>query len=102
MPPAPTPDPEQKRGGHEPKAPSADDLLALMNAVEARPEQTVEVDLEARTVVCDTGRFAAILPDGTRKQLLEGSWNAAAVLLEAGDAIEATASRLPYVSGFGG
>ncbi len=30
-----------------------------------------------------------------------GSWNATAVLLDAGDAIERTAESLPYVSGFG-
>ena len=77
-----------------------DDLEALMNAVSARPEQTVRVDVRARSVACDVGAFAAQIPDGTREQLLEGSWNATAVLLEAGDAIEHTAGELPYVSGF--
>ena len=77
-----------------------DDLDALMNAVSARPEQTVTVDVRARSVACDVGTFAARIPDGTREQLLEGSWNATAVLLEAGDAIERTAGELPYVSGF--
>jgi hypothetical protein len=37
-----------------------------------------------------------------RQQLLGGTWDATAVLLEAGDAIEATAARLPYVQGFSG
>jgi len=77
-----------------------DDLEALMNAVEARPRQTVTVDVAARSVTCDVGVFAAQIPDGTREQLLEGSWNATAVLLDAGDAIERTAERLPYVAGF--
>ena len=40
------------------------------------------------------------VPDGARAQLVEGSWNATAVLLEAGDAIDAAAERLPYVRGF--
>ena len=78
----------------------ADDLDALMNAVEARPDQIVTVDVAARSVTCDAGTFAAQIPDGTRTQLLEGSWNATAVLLDAGDAIERTAESLPYVSGF--
>ena len=78
----------------------ADDLDALMNAVEARPDQTVTVDVATRTVTCDVGAFAAQISDGTREQLLEGSWNATAVLLDAGDAIERTAQRLPYVAGF--
>ena len=38
--------------------------------------------------------------DGTRKSLLEGTWNATAVLLEAGDRIEAAGLALPYVTGF--
>ena len=46
------------------------------------------------------GTAAANVPDGTRAQLLEGTWNATAVLLEGGDAIERTAQRLPYASGF--
>ena len=76
------------------------DLDALMNAVEARPAQKLTVDVAARTVTCDVGTFAAQIPDGTRVQLIEGSWNATAVLLDAGDAIEAAAQRLPYVSEF--
>jgi 3-isopropylmalate/(R)-2-methylmalate dehydratase small subunit len=79
-----------------------DDLDALMNAVEARPGQTLTVDVAARTVTCDVGTLAAQIPDGTRGQLLEGTWNATAVLLGAGPAIERTAAGLPYLSGFSG
>jgi 3-isopropylmalate/(R)-2-methylmalate dehydratase small subunit len=79
---------------------SADDLEALMDAVEARADQIVTVDVAARSVTCDVGTFAAQIPDGTREQLLEGSWNATAVLFDAGAAIERTAQRLPYVSDF--
>jgi len=78
----------------------ADDLDSLMNAVAARPEQTVTADIAARTVTCDAGTFEAQIPDGTRQQLLEGSWNATAVLLDAGNRIEEAAGRLPYVDGF--
>ena len=76
------------------------DLDALMNAVEARPTQKLTVDVAARSVTCDVGTFTAQIPDGTRVQLLEGSWNATAVLLDAGDAIERAARQLPYVTGF--
>ena len=78
-----------------------DDLKALMDSVSANPEQTVTLDIEARTVACDAGTFAARIPDGTREQLLAGTWNATAVLLEAGAAIEETAARLPYLGGAG-
>jgi 3-isopropylmalate/(R)-2-methylmalate dehydratase small subunit len=76
------------------------DLARLMDAVEADPAQQVVVDLAARSVSCRAGVFAAGVPDSVRGQLLEGSWNATSVLLEAGDAIEACAARLPYLSGF--
>ncbi len=76
------------------------DLAALFDAVELDPAQEVAVDLEALTVTCRAGRFRAALPEGARRQLLEGSWNATAVLLEGGDGIERTARALPYFEGF--
>jgi 3-isopropylmalate dehydratase small subunit len=42
----------------------------------------------------------ARIPDGPRNQLVNGTWDSTAVLLEAGNAIEATAKKLPYVAGF--
>jgi 3-isopropylmalate dehydratase small subunit len=80
----------------------ADDLAALMDSVVLDPEQEVVVDLEARTVSSRAGTFAATLPDGVRLQLLEGNWNATQVLLDAGDAIEAAAARIAYLSDFPG
>jgi len=77
------------------------DLATLMDIVELDPGQEVVIDLEARTVTSRAGTMAAGIRDGTRQQLLEGSWNATSVLLEAGDAIEAAAERLPYLGGFG-
>jgi 3-isopropylmalate/(R)-2-methylmalate dehydratase small subunit len=79
---------------------AADDLAALMDSIALDSEQTVEVDLEAGQVRHRGASYAAAIPDGSRKQLLEGSWNATAVLLGAGDEIEATAQRLPYMRGF--
>jgi 3-isopropylmalate/(R)-2-methylmalate dehydratase small subunit len=76
------------------------DLANLFDSVELDPAQEVGVDLETLTVTSRAGRFAAGLPDGARSQLREGSWNATAVLLEAGDAIERAAAALPYVAGF--
>ena len=61
------------------------DLTALMDSVELDPGQEVVIDLEARTVTSRAGTMAAGIRDGTRQQLLEGSWNATSVLLEAGD-----------------
>ena len=76
------------------------DLAALMESVELDPQQEVVVDLAAATVTSRAGSFPAGIPEGARRQLLEGSWDATGVLLEAGDAIEATARALPYLGGF--
>jgi 3-isopropylmalate/(R)-2-methylmalate dehydratase small subunit len=76
------------------------DLAKLMDAVELDPAQEVVVDLAKRSVSSRAGTLAAALPEGVRQQLLEGTWNATAVLLEAGDAIERAAARLPYLRGF--
>ena len=76
----------------------ARDLDALMDAVEARPGAGAStVDLAARTRhLRARARSPRGIPDGARRQLLEGSWNATAVLLDAGDAIERTArARCP-------
>jgi 3-isopropylmalate/(R)-2-methylmalate dehydratase small subunit len=77
-----------------------DDLATLMDAVEADPSQEVVVDLRDLTVRCRAGRYVASIPEGVRDQLLDGTWNATAILLDAGGAIERHAESLPYVSGF--
>jgi hypothetical protein len=42
------------------------------------------------------------IPDGTRQQLLEGTWDATSQLLAAGEAIETKMGALPYPRGFEG
>ena len=79
-----------------------DDLAALMESVELDPAQEVTVDIVARTVTSRAGVAQAGIPDGTRDQLTEGTWDATGVLLDAGDAIESTAGALPYVSDYAG
>ena len=76
------------------------DLERLMDAVELDPAQQLVLDLAAGTLVSRVGTQRIAMPDGARRQLLEGSWDAMAVLMEARDAIQATAERLPYVGGF--
>lgn len=73
------------------------DLATVMDSVELDPQQSIEIDVQASKVRCRAGEFDAGIPAGTRKMLLEGSWDATRVLLDAGDLIEQTAARLPYV-----
>jgi 3-isopropylmalate/(R)-2-methylmalate dehydratase small subunit len=77
------------------------DLAKLMDSVDLDPSQELVVDLAKRSVHSRAGTLQASMPEGARQQLLEGSWNATAVLLEAGGAIERTAARLPYLHDFG-
>ena len=73
------------------------DLSTVMDSIELDPQQNVEIDVQGSKVRCRAGEFDAGIPAGTRKMLLEGSWDATRVLLEAGDLIEETAKALPYV-----
>jgi len=76
-------------------------LEELMDSVELDPRQELVLDVQAGTLRYRGGTVPATIPAGARSQLVGGTWNATAVLLEAGDAIDATASRLPYVGNFG-
>ena len=79
---------------------SHDDVIWLMEALELDPDQELELDLHAKTLGFARGLLRVEIPEGARRQLLEGTWHGTATLLAAGEAIERTAERLPYVRGF--
>ncbi|NNL85955.1 MAG: 3-isopropylmalate dehydratase small subunit [Myxococcales bacterium] len=81
---------------------SAADIATLMESIELDPSQEVAIDVEAKTVTAKSGVFRAEIPEGARNQLLEGTWQATGVLLDAATAIDATAKGLPYTTGFAG
>jgi 3-isopropylmalate/(R)-2-methylmalate dehydratase small subunit len=76
------------------------DLEWLRKAIERAPKDAVSVDVAKQEVRFGDRVITAKVPDGPRNQLVNGTWDSTAVLLEAGDTIEATAKKLPYVSGF--
>jgi 3-isopropylmalate/(R)-2-methylmalate dehydratase small subunit len=76
------------------------DLEWLQKAIERAPKEAVSVDVEKQEVRFGDRVIKATVPDGPRNQLVAGTWDSTAVLLEAGDKIEATAKKLPYVAGF--
>ena len=76
------------------------DLEWLQRQVSLSPQQTVSVDVEKQEVRFGDRVIKATVPDGARNQLVNGTWDSTAVLLEAGAAIEATAKKLPYATGF--
>ena len=76
------------------------DLEWLQKAISLNPQIPVAVDVEKQEVHFSDRVIKATVPDGPRNQLVAGTWDSTAVLLEAGAAIEATAAKLPYVKGF--
>jgi 3-isopropylmalate/(R)-2-methylmalate dehydratase small subunit len=72
----------------------------LMRAVETDPSTAVVVDLETRTVSAAGRSYALEMPEGVRRQLVEGLWDTTVELLSARAEIQATAARLPYMNGF--
>ena len=76
------------------------DLEWLQRAIGRGPQESVTVDVEKQEVRFGDRVIKATVPDGPRNQLVGGTWDSTAVLLEAGAAIETTAKKLPYVVGF--
>jgi 3-isopropylmalate/(R)-2-methylmalate dehydratase small subunit len=72
----------------------------LQQAIGRSPREIVTVDVEKQEVRFGARVIKAAMPDGPRNQLVAGTWDSTAVLLEAGPAIETTANRLPYVTGY--
>ena len=76
------------------------DIEWLQKAIGREPQKVVTVDVERQEVRLGDRVIRATMPDGPRNQLVTGTWDSTAVLLEAGAAIEATAGKLPYVKGW--
>jgi 3-isopropylmalate/(R)-2-methylmalate dehydratase small subunit len=72
----------------------------LMKAIEEDPAHDLVVDVDARSATYRGKAYAIEIPDGVRKQLLDGTWDATRVLLSAADQVKETATSLPYVAGF--
>ena len=79
---------------------SMEDIEWLQKAIGRAPKELVTVDVEKQEVRLGDRVIKATMPDGPRHQLVRGTWDSTAVLLEAGAAIEATAGRWPYVKGY--
>ncbi len=78
----------------------SEDLAQLGKIVTQYPDQEIVLDLEDRVVRFGERSVPALIPDGTRNQLLMGTWNAMGVLLEAEHEIHRVARSLPYVTGY--
>jgi len=81
---------------------SAEALDELQRLVEEDPRVEVTVDLQNCTISLNDRSFALSIPDGPRRAFLEGTWDSTGELLDAKEAIQATARSLPYVNGYAG
>ena len=79
---------------------SREDLEWLQRAIGREPGKPITVDVLKQEARFGDRVIRAQMPDGPRHQLVTGTWDSTAVLLEAGAAIEATAKKLPYISGY--
>jgi 3-isopropylmalate/(R)-2-methylmalate dehydratase small subunit len=75
---------------------------ALHAAVEREPTLTLEVSIEGKTIRAGSATYPFTMPDGPRKQFLEGRWDSTAELLASKDKIRETAAKLPYFGGYAG
>jgi 3-isopropylmalate/(R)-2-methylmalate dehydratase small subunit len=80
-------------------APAAD-VRAIMERIERNPDARAHIDLAAGTCEVDGFRCAVSMPPKTRQAFTSGAWDTTGMLLDRFDEVEATAARLPYVSGF--
>ena len=76
------------------------ELEALYRYAEKAPQAEGRLDIAAATVQLGEVMIDAALPADVQASFLDGGWNATSVLLEAGEAIVETASRLPYLTRF--
>jgi len=76
---------------------SEETLHLLTQAVEAKPEAALTIDLENMQIKCGENKFPCELPESAREGLMAGEWDALALLLKDQQDIEAVADKLHYV-----
>jgi 3-isopropylmalate/(R)-2-methylmalate dehydratase small subunit len=77
---------------------AAADLASLRQAVDADPETSVTIDLQAMRVRSSGGLdFPVTMPDSARDALISGRWDPIQELLDNDAAISAKAAELGYV-----
>jgi 3-isopropylmalate/(R)-2-methylmalate dehydratase small subunit len=78
----------------------AEVMEELMRRCEARPDLEFVLDLPALRITAGDASFPVSMPEGARRQLVDGAWDTTGELLAARDDIERTAAALPYFSGW--
>ncbi|MNC86875.1 isopropylmalate isomerase small subunit [compost metagenome] len=79
---------------------AAADIAAIMERIERNPDARLHLDLLAGTCDADGLHCAVSLPPKMREAFITGAWDTTGMLLDRFEEVEATAAKLPYVSGF--
>lgn len=73
---------------------------ALQGWIEQHPDSDIVVDIAGGRVTAGDATFPLSLPPAARDAFVSGQWDATGLLLDDVAQVEATAARLPYVSGW--
>lgn len=76
---------------------TSEQLRTIGAAVESDPEAEITIDVPNETVTVDGEVHQVVIRSAAKHALAAGRWDPIAELLEADDAIAATAARLPYL-----
>ncbi|MFG3819624.1 3-isopropylmalate dehydratase small subunit [Limnothrix redekei LRLZ20PSL1] len=77
---------------------SHEDVLALQGAIEANPSASVSLDLVNLTAAIGDLTITVTMKEGPRQAFLSGMWDSCGQLVSQGEAVQATAGRLPYLA----
>ena len=76
---------------------TAESLRTLVAAIQSDPDAELTIDVENETVTVGGEVHQVVVRSTAKHALAAGRWDPIAELLEADDAIAATAARLPYL-----
>lgn len=77
---------------------AAETVAQVQAALESNPSLSVTLDLDSQTVQFGDQSAVVSMPEGVRQAFLAGTWDACGQLVANGEAIRATAAKLPYVA----
>lgn len=78
---------------------SHNDRMELTRRIEANPRLEITLDVEKKEIHAGGDIFKAEIRESARQGLITGHWDPIADLLDGLPQVEATAARLPYLSG---
>jgi 3-isopropylmalate/(R)-2-methylmalate dehydratase small subunit len=77
---------------------SREDIAKVAAAIEADPKLELVLDLAKQELRFGSQSIKATVRDAARDALVNGRWDPIGELLEAGEAVKATAAKLPYMA----